>query len=114
MDDSATVKELTGGLAQPTAWNGKRVRALRLWADDDITLLEAANRGEFTINGLRNRDLQALLYAAPPGSQKEKPRRSAAISRKLRLLRARGLLQKVSRTHRYRSPLPRARPSPHS
>ncbi len=101
VDDSATVKELTDSLAQPTTWNGKRVRALRPWASDDIALLEAVNRGEFTINGLRNRNLQALLFSAPAGSEKEKRRRSAAISRKLRLLRAHGLLQKVQRTHRY-------------
>lgn len=43
----------------------------------------------------------ANLYSAPAGSEQEKRRRSAAISRKLRLLRAHGLLQKVSRTHRY-------------
>ena len=101
MDDSATVKELTDRLAQATTWNGKRVRALRLWASEDIALLEAVNRGEFTINGLRNRDLQELLFSAPAESPKEKRRRSAAISRKLRLLRAHGLLQKVPRTHRY-------------
>src|SRR5579863_8285244 len=80
VDDSATVKELIDGLAQPTIRNGKRVRALRPWASDDMALLEAVNRGEFTINGLRNRDLQALLFA-PAGSEKEKRRRSAAISR---------------------------------
>ena len=101
VDDSATVKELTDGLARPTTWNGKRVRALRLWSPDDIALLEAVNRGEFTINGLRNRDLQALLYSGPAGSEKEKRQRSAAISRKLRLLRAHGLLHKVPRAHRY-------------
>ena len=101
VDDSATVKELTDGLAQSTTWNGKRVRALRPWAAEDIALLEAVNRGEFTINGLRNRDLQALLFSTPAESAKEKRRRSAAISRKLRLLRAHGLLQKVTRTHRY-------------
>ena len=54
-----------------------------------------------TINGLRTRDLQALLFSAPAGSEKEKRRRSAAISRKIRILRAHGLLQKVPRTHRH-------------
>ena len=82
------------------------MRALRLWASEDIALLEAVNRGEFTINGLRNRDLQALLFSAPAESPKEKRRRSAAISRKLRLLRAHGLLQKVTRTHRYQITTP--------
>ena len=101
VDDSATVQELTGRLAQSTTWNGKRVRALRLWASEDIALLEAVHRGEFTINGLRNRDLQALLFSTAAESAQEKRRRSAAVSRKLRLLRAHGLLQKVPRTHRY-------------
>jgi predicted transcriptional regulator len=32
---------------------------------------------------------------------KEKRRRSAAVSRKLRILRAHGLIQKVPKTHRY-------------
>jgi len=100
VDDSATVKELTDRLAQSTTWNGKRVRALRPWASD-IALLEAVHRGEFTINSLRNRDLQALLFSTPAEPAQEKLRRSAAVRRKLRLLRAHGLLQKVPRTHRY-------------
>jgi hypothetical protein len=59
------------------------------------------NRGDFLINGLRNRDLQALLYEQPAASHPEQRRRSAAISRKLRMLRAHGLIRKVPRTHRY-------------
>ena len=101
VDDSATVQELTEGLAKPASWNGKRVRALRPWASGDVALLQAVNRGEFTLNGLRNRDLQALLFTTPAGSAVEKRRRSAAVSRLLRLLRAHGLIQKVPRTHRY-------------
>jgi hypothetical protein len=68
---------------------------------EDHALLKAVNRGEFALNGLRNRDLQALLYkpgALPPA---EKRRRRARVSRQLRLLRAHGLIQKVPRTHRY-------------
>jgi len=73
---------------------------LRPWADDK-PLLAAINHGEFLINGFRNRDLQSLLYNAPADSARERRRRSAAISRKLRLLRAHGIIQKVPRTHRY-------------
>ena len=65
-------------------------------------LLAAINRGEFAIHGLRNRDLQQLLYAQPPATPAEKRRRSAAVSRKLRLLRAHGLIRKLAHTHRYR------------
>lgn len=101
VDDSRTVEELTTAIQQPTGWKGRRVRALRPWGEDRA-LLRVVNSGDFLINGLRNRDLQARLYA--PGStlaNQERRRRSAAISRKLRLLRAHGLIQKVPRTHRY-------------
>src|SRR5271166_6677082 len=52
-------------------------------------------------NGLRNRDLRGLLFPTEAASPKEQRRRSAAITRKLRLLRAHGLIQKVPKTHRY-------------
>ena len=57
------------------------------------------------LRGLRNRDLQEILYPpVPPDSPlslKKKRQRTAAISRKLRLLRAHALIQKVPKTHRY-------------
>jgi hypothetical protein len=98
---SHTVEELTRRLEQPVCWKGKRVRGLRVFDSADRQLLEAVNRGKFTINGLRNRDLQRLTFANSPASDKERRRRSAWASRKLRLLRAHGLLQKVPGTHRY-------------
>ena len=62
--------------------------------------MEVISRGEFAINGVRNRDLQQLLYRGK-ACPEEKRRRAAAITRKLRLLRAHGMLKKVSGTHRY-------------
>jgi hypothetical protein len=82
-------------------WNGKWVRALHPFTPDDRTLLEAVNRGEFTVHGLRNRDLQRLFYSTPAASPTETRRRSSAISRKLRLLRAHRLIQKLPHTYRY-------------
>jgi hypothetical protein len=49
---------------------------------------------------LRNRDLQQLLYRGK-ASPRQKRQRAAAVTRKLRLLRAHGMLKKVSGTHRY-------------
>ena len=66
-DDSTTLEELTDGLVQSTRWNGRRVRGLCLWESDDNRLLAAIGRGEFTINGLRNRDRQRLLDDRPAG-----------------------------------------------
>ena len=74
---------------------------MRPFAQDDRRLLQAISQGQFTINGFRNRDLQALLYGAPAASIEESRRRSAAISRKLRLLRAHHLIRKVPSSYRY-------------
>jgi hypothetical protein len=68
---------------------------------DDAALLQAVSRGEFTLNGLRNRDLCRILYGSVTQNPSEQRRRSAAITRKLRLLRAQGLIHKVPHTHRY-------------
>jgi len=64
-------------------------------------LLEAISRGDSPTQGIRNRDLQALLYADPIKDPRQRRQRSAAVSRKLRLLRAHGLIRKISGTHRY-------------
>jgi hypothetical protein len=79
----------------------RRLRALNPLAPADAALLEAISRHEFLINGLRNRDLRALLYPTQTTDPAEQRRRSAAVGRKLRLLRAHGLLQKIAHTHRY-------------
>jgi DNA-binding PadR family transcriptional regulator len=100
VDDSRSVEELTAGIQKHTHWNGRRVRGVRPWAEDK-ELFTAINHGEFLINGFRNRDLQKLLYTTEAESQVNRRRRSSTISRKLRLLRAHGLIQKVPRTHRY-------------
>ena len=50
--------------------------------------------------GFSNRDLRERLYG-PCQDKDLKRRQSAAVTRKLRLLRAHGLLQKVPKSHRY-------------
>jgi len=100
VDDSQKVEELTADIQKRALWGGRKVRGLRPWGDDQ-TLLTAINHGEFLINGFRNRNLQALLYDTEPDSPAECRRRSSTISRKLRMLRAHGIVQKIPRTHRY-------------
>ena len=101
VDDTTTLRELTAGIEKRVTWNGRGVRPLHPFESHDLALLQAVNRGEFTSNGLRNRDLQALLFPTPAASPNEARRRSSAVSRKLRLLRAHGILQKLPHTHRY-------------
>jgi hypothetical protein len=100
VDDSRRLKELIAEVQQPAKWKERRVRALRPFAEDHL-LLEAVNHGDFLINGLRNRDLQRILYPQPAESPAEQRRRSAAVSRKIRMLRAHRILHKVPCTHRY-------------
>jgi len=100
VDDSRRLEELTRGLERPTTWNGRPVRGLRLLGEDNELLL-AVSRGEFNLNGFRNRDLQRLLYRGQAADAAEGKHRCAAMSRKLRMLRAHGLIKKVPHTHRY-------------
>src|SRR6266849_4250932 len=100
VDDSTTLDQLLQRLEQPRQWRGRRVRALRPLADDRA-LLSAINHGEFAINGFRNRDLRAIFFSQTTDDKKELRRRSAWISRKLRLLRAHALITKITGTHRY-------------
>ena len=100
VDDNRSVEELTRDVQQRTSLGGRPVRGLRPWGEDK-ELLAAIHHGEFLINGFRNRDLQKLLFASQAESPKQRRRQSAVISRKLRLLGAHGLIQKVQHTHRY-------------
>jgi len=92
--------ELVDSVCRPVSWNGRPVRALRPWSKDDTTLLKAISRGEFNINGFRNRDILTILF---PGDHDvaHKHRLSARITHRFRILRAHGIIQKIQRTHRY-------------
>jgi len=92
--------ELASPLCRPLTHHGHRYRALQPLGSDTL-LLRALSRGEWTIGGFRNRDLQSLLYTGQPRDKKAARRRSAAVGRKLRLLRAHGLIRKLPHTHRY-------------
>jgi len=95
------LKTLTDCLDRPVKWKGRSARGLNLLGQADASLCAAVGRGEFLINGFRNRDLQGLLFAAPARDALEQRRRSGQITRKLRMLRAHGLIHKVPHTHRY-------------
>lgn len=93
--------QLSAKLCRPARFKGRRTRALNPLGAEDAKLLEAVARGEFVLNGFRNRDLRPLLYGAASTDAATLRRQSAAVTRQLRLLRAHGLIRKVSRTHRY-------------
>jgi hypothetical protein len=102
VEATASVGQSLRPVCRPVSWNGKQARALRPFDAEEMTLLAAVGRGEFAINGFRNRDVRAMVCGpddkADPASMR---RRSGQVTRKLRLLRAHGLIRKVPRTHRY-------------
>jgi hypothetical protein len=100
-DTSTPLGELIRDICRPTTYRGNRIRALRPWAEPDLALFRAVSRGEFCVNGFRNRDLHSRLFDHAPDTLEEKRRRSARTSRLLRMLRAHHLIQKVPRTHRH-------------
>lgn len=96
------LKALTEHLSRPVTWKGKRVRGLNLLGQADAALLATIGAGEFLIGGFRNRDLQQRMFTtAATADPAERRRRSAQVTRKLRMLRAHGLIHKVPHTHRY-------------
>src|SRR2546429_543667 len=88
VDADTTLDDVLHRLGQPTYWHGRRVRALQPFAPADRQLIQTISRGEFTINGVRNRDLQRLSFAQPATTPAEARRPSAWVGRKLCLLRA--------------------------
>jgi len=66
-------------------------RGLNFFREEDAQFMQAIQRGEYQIRGLRNRSLQEHLPGWKP----------AKIGRALRRCRAHGLLKKVAGTHKY-------------
>lgn len=100
VDHDQPLGELLRPLCQPTQFEGRRARALQPLGGD-APLLAATIRGEFAVNGFRNRDLRPLLFGPADVSASEAKRQSSRITRLVRLLRAHGLIRKVPKTHRY-------------
>jgi hypothetical protein len=100
VSDDATLAELTKDICRPVKYKQKRFRALRPWGPHDFKLFQSIAGGEFLITGFRNRDIAQKLFPTPT-STKEQKRISAAVSYRLRILRAHGLIAKIQHTHRY-------------
>jgi hypothetical protein len=88
-------------VSRPVRWKGRRHRALNPLNESEAALLQFISRGEYTVEGFRNRDVQSGLFRGRARTLRERRRRSGAASRRLRLLRAHGLIRKVAGRHRY-------------
>jgi hypothetical protein len=87
---------------KPTRLGRRRCRGLKLLHVEEQRLFRAVLRGEHHVNGFRNRDVQTALFPVQAKDTTERRRRTAHVSRLLRLLRGHGLIAKVPHAHRYR------------
>jgi hypothetical protein len=103
VNDDTPIADVFDPVCRPTTYRGRRVRALRLGDQADISLLQAISRGEFSISGFRNRDLRTILFNSKPNASDIELRRlSGRTSRLIRILRAHGLIKKIPKSYRYR------------
>jgi hypothetical protein len=82
--------------------HGKRFAKFNPVSRDDCALFAAAMAGDHVINGFRNRDLRAHLYATSAKTSHEARRRCARVSRLIAKLRGHGLIAKVQGSRLYR------------
>ena len=70
--------------------NNRNYKGFNFFSQDDLSVLTAIARGEFNINGLRNKNLQKLLGF-----------KGGKISRLIKRLRVHGLIKKASDSYKY-------------
>jgi hypothetical protein len=93
--------QAAAGLTVAVRWQGRRYRGIHPLEPRDSALLEAISPGQWTLAGFRNRDIRRRIYKCTPKDPCRLGRQSAAIGRRLRLLRAHRIIRKIPRTHRY-------------
>jgi hypothetical protein len=89
-------------LCQPRRVDGKRYARFQPFSAEDCQMFAAVLDGKHALNGFRNKDLQARLYATPAVTPEDVRRRSQRVSRKIAKLRGHGLVKKVKGARLYR------------
>ena len=95
-----SLHETAGDICRRIRKDGKSHRALNPWNKDDYQTLQFLARGEHQLNGFVNKQLREALYGKGKDAT-ERKRQSGQATRRLRLLRAHGLIRKVPSTNRY-------------
>jgi len=100
VDATTPLGRVAEAVSRPVIRDGRRFRGLNPFSGQDARLVEILLRGEFAVNGFRNRDVREQLFGVTTclGEQR---RQSGKVSRMLRLFREHGLIRKVKGTHRY-------------
>ena len=93
---------LLDGVSRRVVKDQRPYRALRPVSREEAALFRAVLSGQFMIRGFTNRDVRQCLRQPHPADPGQLRRQSGRATRQLRLLRAHGLIRKVSGTRYYR------------
>jgi hypothetical protein len=97
-----TLHEVAAGVCNRTSVKGRTVRGLNPWNALDFKLLTFLAKGEWAVNGFRNKTLCRWLESkADTLPAEERKRLSAKATRLMGMLRAHGLIRKMARENRY-------------
>ena len=102
VDVPSPARAVLDGVSRRVVKDGRPYRALRPVSPEDAKVFQAVMRGQFLIKGFRNRDLREFQVTSKDAGEAELRRASGRATRLLRLLRAHGLIRKVSGTRYYR------------
>jgi hypothetical protein len=102
VDVPAPACVLLDAVSKPVIKEQRPYRALRPVSPEEAKVFQAVLGGQFLLRGFTNRNLRQCLGEPRPPDEQEQRRQSGRITRLLRLLRAHGLIQKVSSTRYYR------------
>jgi hypothetical protein len=100
--DSSPTRSLTDPVSRRITRDGRPYRALRPIDPEEARVFALLLDGQFLLQGFRNRDLRQRLKPSAERDPLTRKRVAGQITRTLRLLRAHGLIRKVSRTSYYR------------
>ena len=90
-DDHRAGRDKLKRISQPLQKNNRRYKGFNLFDQDDLNLLLAIVRGEFTISGFQNKDVRKYL----PGKN------CGQVSRLIKRLRTHGLIRKAKNAYKY-------------
>lgn len=100
--EPSPTRHLMDPVSRRLVQDGRAYRALRPIDPDEARLFSVLLDGQFLLQGFRNKDVRRQVMPTASHDPAEHKKAAARITRLLRLLRAHGLVQKVSRTFYYR------------
>lgn len=100
--EPAPTRQLLDPVSKRITRRGRPYRALRPIDPEEAKLFAVLTDGKFLLQGFRNADLREKLFPQQSNQPDESHKASGKVSRSLRLLRAHGLIRKVTGTFYYR------------